>query len=139
MRITKFMRRSVASVNSEAVLKEIEELMERRRTRHVLVIEKGELLGIISDRDIKKYRSLFAETKAAREIDEATLRFRAHQIMTRDPITIHEDIRASDAIKLMLEKHISCIPVLDNDDAVIGVVTSSDLMKWMVGLFEFIE
>ena len=139
MKITKFMRRSIASVNPETTLREIEELMERRRIRHVLVIEKGELLGIISDRDIKKYRSLFAETKAAREIDEATLRFRAHQIMTRDPITIHEDIRASDAIKLMLEKHISCIPVLDNDDAVIGVVTSSDLMKWVVGLFEFIE
>lgn len=139
MRITKFMRRSIASVNPEAALKEIEELMERRRIRHVLVMEKGQLLGIISDRDVKKYRSLFAETKAAREIDEATLRFRAHQIMTRDPITIHEDIRASDAIKLMLEKHISCIPVLDNDNAVIGIVTSNDFMKWMVELFEFIE
>jgi acetoin utilization protein AcuB len=139
MRITKFMRRSIASVNPEATLREIEELMERRKIRHVLVIEKGELLGIISDRDVKKYRSLFAETKAAKEIDEATLRFRAHQIMTRDPITIHEDIRASDTIKLMLEEHISCLPVLDNDNAVIGVVTSSDLMKWVLGLFEFIE
>lgn len=139
MRITKFMRRSIASVNPEATLKEIEELMERRKIRHVLVIEKGELLGIISDRDVKKYRSLFAETKAAKEIDEATLRFRAHQIMTRDPITIHEDIRASDAIKLMLEEHISCLPVLDNDNAVIGVVTSNELMKWVLGLFEFIE
>jgi len=39
----------------------------------------------------------------------------------------------------MLEKHISCIPVLDNDNAVVGVVTSNDFMKWMVELFEFIE
>ena len=139
MKITKLMRRSITSVNAEASLQEIEQLMERRKIRHVLVIEKGELLGIISDRDTNKYRSLFAETKASKEIDEATLRFRAHQIMTRDPSTIHEDTRASDAIRLMLEEHISCLPVVDNENVVIGVITPSDLMKWVLGLFDFIE
>jgi acetoin utilization protein AcuB len=126
-------------VNLDVPLKKIEEMMESRNIRHILVIEKEELLGIISDRDVKKYRSLFAETKASKEIDEATLEFKAHQIMSHDPITIYEDALASDAIKLMLENYISCLPVRNDDNDVIGIITSSDFMKWMVKFLEFME
>lgn len=139
MEITKFIRRNIISVNLDVTLKKIEEMMANRNIRHILVIEKEELLGIISDRDVKKYRSLFAETKASKEIDEATLEFKAHQIMSHDPITVHEDTLARDAIKLMLENYISCLPVLDDDNDLIGIITSSDFMKWMVKFLEFME
>ncbi len=139
MKIEKFIRRNIVSVNPDITLKKIEEMMESRNIRHIMVIEEERLLGIISDRDVKKYRSLFADTKASKEIDEATLEFKAHQIMTHDPIIIHEDILASDAIKLMLEKNVSCLPVLNNDMDVIGIITSSDIMKWMVKFLEFLE
>ncbi len=139
MKIKKFIRRNIISVNLDVPLKKIEEMMESRNIRHILVIEKEEILGIISDRDVKKYRSLFAETKASKEIDEATLEFKAHQIMSHDLITIYEDALASDAIKLMLENYISCLPVRNDDNDVIGIITSSDFMKWMVKFLEFME
>ena len=139
MKITKFVRKSVISVSPDITLKKIEEMMKNRKIRHLLVIEKDKLFGIISDRDIKKYRSLFAETKISKRADEITLEFKAHQIMTRDPITVYEDSQASDAISLMLKEHISCLPVFNMDHKVTGIITSSDLLKWLMHLFEFME
>lgn len=141
MKITKFIRKNIISisVNPDITLKNIEEKMENQKIRHVLVIENEKLLGIISDRDVKKFRSLFAETKASKPIDEATLEFKAHQIMTHSPITIHEDIKANEAIAIMLQKKISCLPVLSDENNVIGMITSSDFLKWMVKFFEYLE
>ena len=59
--------------------------------------------------------------------------------MNHDSITGHEDIQASDAIKLMLEEHIDCLPVLNKHNVVVGIITSSDLIKWMLEFFKFIE
>ncbi len=139
MRIKKFIRKNFISVNPDITLKEIEEIMENRKVKHILVFEEGELLGIISDRDVKKYRSLFAETKASKRIDEATLEFKAHQIMTHNPITVPEDIKVSSALELMLKKSISCLPILDEENHVAGIITTSNFLKWMVKFFEFLE
>lgn len=141
MKIKKFIRKNIISisVNPDISLKEIEEKMENQKIRHVLVMENGKLLGIISDRDVKKFRSLFAETKASKPIDQATLEFKAHQIMTHNPITIHEDIKANEAVTIMLQKKISCLPVLSNENNVVGMITSSDFLKWMVKFLEYME
>jgi len=139
VKITQFIRKNYVSVNPDISLKKIEEIMADRTISHILVFDKKSLIGIISDRDVKKYRSIFAETNVSKEMDEATLGFKAHQIMTHNPKTIYENSYAIDGINLMLKEHISCLPVINMDNDVIGIITSSDLLRWMARLIKFLE
>jgi CBS domain-containing protein len=54
---------------------------------------------------------------------------RAHQIMSRNVITVRPDTSIVDAAKLMLEHHISGLPVLDKDGALVGIVSEGDFLR----------
>jgi CBS domain-containing protein len=54
---------------------------------------------------------------------------RAHQIMTRNVITVRPDSSIVDAAKLMLEHHVSGLPVLDKDGALVGIVSEGDFLR----------
>ena len=54
---------------------------------------------------------------------------RAHQIMTKDIITVGPDASIVDAAKLMLERHISGLPVLDKDGKLIGIISEGDFIR----------
>jgi CBS domain-containing protein len=54
---------------------------------------------------------------------------RAHQIMTRNVITVRPDSSIVDAAKLMLERHVSGLPVLDKDGALVGIVSEGDFLR----------
>ena len=60
----------------------------RAHFRHLLVLEEGELVGVISDRDLFRAISPYLGSEAEMSRDTETLTKRAHQIMTRQPITI---------------------------------------------------
>jgi acetoin utilization protein AcuB len=90
---------------------EIRGLMSSQRMRHLLVCDdEGNLLGIVSDRDLKQRKGKSASA-----------------LMTRRPLTISPESPVSTAITLMLDRHISCLPVV-KDDVLMGVLTSTDLM-----------
>ena len=66
--------------------------------------------------------------------DARTLRNRAHHIMTRDPITIGPDDTVSEAVSLLLARRISCLPVVDSEQVVRGIVTWRDCLQHLLNL-----
>ncbi len=60
--------------------------------------------------------------------DTETLNKRAHQIMSRQLITIASHLTVRDGVKLMLEKGVSCLPVLENG-ALVGIISWKDFLK----------
>jgi CBS domain-containing protein/Flp pilus assembly pilin Flp len=106
------MSRHVTKVAPGDATDDVVELMREKRLRHLLVCDRdGRLLGIISDRDLAKSS---AGTAA--------------ELMTRDPITVEPDTLVSPAVTLLIQRRISCLPVVDSDGVLRGVLTTTDLM-----------
>lgn len=129
MRLHSVMTKKVVTVDMDDTLAILWEIFHYVRFHHLLVIENNELRGIISDRDLLKALSPFINTPAEQKRDLMILKKRAHQIMTRKPITITKDAGCEDAARLMLRENISCLPVVSSDGQIEGIVTWKDLLR----------
>ena len=130
MRVVDVMTKDVVEVSPDDDLEAIRRLFDVRRFHHALVVEDGKLWGVISDRDLLRHASPFLGTLAERPQDAATRSRKAHSLMTRKPITIGPDAPMREAARRMLEERVSCLPVVDAGGAVVGVVTSRDVLRW---------
>jgi acetoin utilization protein AcuB len=119
----------VVSVGLDDTLSEIQRVFEHVRFHHLLVIEEGRLFVVISDRDLLKGISPFIGTPAERERDLSTLNKRVHQIMSRKPVTIAPDATMREAARIMIEERVSCLPVVDAEENVCGILTWRDVLK----------
>lgn len=99
---------------------------------HVLVVEADKLIGVVSDRDVLRNISPFVNTKAEEAKDTFTLSRQAKQIMSKKPVTIRVDRPVREAGKLMLEKKVSLLPVVDENEQLIGVLSWKDVMRFIV-------
>jgi acetoin utilization protein AcuB len=110
-------------------LTDICRMFDEEKFHHLVVIEDDELRGVISDRDLLRALSPFLNTAAEQNRDLATMRRRAHQIMSRNPVTVAEDATVDDTAQLMIRENISCVPVMSSDGHVEGIVTRTDLLR----------
>jgi acetoin utilization protein AcuB len=128
--LRQIMSPQVVTVSMDESLRVVRQLFEQHRFHHLLVIDGRRLVGVISDRDLLRHVSPFVgHDLAERAQDVATLNKRAHQIMTRAPISAHPDATLQEAIALILQHRISCLPVVDEQSHPIGIVTWRDLLK----------
>ncbi|MCS7026544.1 MAG: CBS domain-containing protein [Bryobacteraceae bacterium] len=98
-------------------------LMQWRHIRHVPVEdESGRLLGIVSYRDL--FRCLVGQSS-----NEPAQPLVVASIMTPNPETTRADTRALDALRHMLSRKIGCLPVVDDEGFLIGIVTESDFLR----------
>lgn len=130
MLIKEIMTTRVATVSMDDRLGVIKEIFEQAHFRHLLVLEEEVLVGVISDRDLLRALSPYLDTDAEMNRDTETLNRRAHQIMSRQPITISPESSLQEASAIMLEQHVSCLPVLENG-TLVGIVSWKDLLRVM--------
>jgi len=109
----------------------LRELFTATGFHHLVVVHDNKLQGIISDRDLLKAVSPFVDTISERMADRATLDKRAHQIMTREVITLSPESSIFTAIELFNSNKISCIPIVDEKSQPVGMVSWRDVMRFM--------
>ena len=129
MKVKSFMCKKLVTIEMDEPLEQIKYIFDSARFHHLLVTEAGKLFGIISDRDLLKNLSPYVGTNAETARDTATLNKKAHQIMTRKPITLPADAEIDDAIEIFKHHNISCIPVIDNEQKPIGIISWRDILK----------
>ena len=86
MTVADIMTKEVITIGMDDSLQAINNMFEKHRFHHVLVLENEELVGVISDRDVLRKISPFINTLSEDFRDLETLNTKAHQIMTRTPI-----------------------------------------------------
>jgi len=129
MIIEKIMSKNVVTVEMDDSLKVVKDIFDNTRFHHLLVVESGILFGVISDRDLLKALSPNIGTISETTRDLATLNKRAHQILTRKPITLSPKSGIYNAIEIFNNHSISCIPVVDEEHKPIGLISWRDILK----------
>lgn len=129
MKVSRLMSTKPVSVNMDDSLTKVKALFDELSFHHILVVEARQLQGVISDRDLLKNLSPRIDTVAATTQDLAGLNKRAHQIMSRKPISIQADASVGEAIALFNQHIISCIPVVDTEEHLVGILSWRDIMR----------
>ena len=127
--VADYMNRDVITVAPDEYLLVLSDLFRTHRVHHLLVVDDGALVGVISDRDVLKAMSPFLGTTAEQHRDVRTLEVRAREIMTRKPITITKQASTKKAAALLLTHDISCLPVVSEDGVLEGIITSRDVLR----------
>ncbi|WP_369433885.1 CBS domain-containing protein [Psychromonas sp. MME1] len=115
----------VVTVDMDDRLTVVKEILDHGVFHHLLVVEDNQLQGIISEHDLLRCLSPFLGTDAESTRDTATINQRAHQIMTRSPLVIAPQCTVSDALMIMLNNNIGCLPVLEGGE-IKGIFTWRD-------------
>lgn len=134
MKVKELMTQKVMTVSPEDKLDQVFFLFNFENIRHVPVVEGGKLVGILSDRDLKKVlgpAKKFLDRPDGSSILISTRKVRT--IMKRGVFTIGPDERAADAAAIMAKKKIGALPVVQKEKLV-GIITATDILKAFVKL-----
>jgi acetoin utilization protein AcuB len=132
MSIEKIMTTNTVTVELDDTLVTVKEIFDNLKFHHLLVVESGKLIGVVSDRDLLKAISPNIGTMAATYRDDATLNKKVYQVMTRKPITLGPHDPIGDAVDLFITQGISCIPIVDREFRPVGILTWRDILKAIV-------
>jgi CBS domain-containing protein len=126
------MRAQVITVNPESLLVEVTDIFRRRRVRHVPVVNDGLVVGIVSDRDVRRSLgwSNIRDLQTDRENHAADLRFpcTAGDIMQRQVLWTERSTTLKDALRMLIDKHIHSLPVLEMGKLT-GIITQTDFVR----------
>jgi acetoin utilization protein AcuB len=129
MRVRDVMTASPITVPPDTPVLDARHLMLERRIRHLPVTdERGELMGIITDRDIRLNLPSQATSLSVWEINHLLARLTVDKVMTQAVLTVGPDRGARDAAQLMLDHTIGALPVVDGG-RLVGIVTETDLLR----------
>lgn len=107
-------------------------LMREKHIRHVPILVGGVLVGIVSDRDVRRWIGLERLERAGAPGGVRAAETRIADVMTGRVETITPDATLAQAAERMIDRKIGALPVLDEDDALIGILTETDLLRAFV-------
>jgi acetoin utilization protein AcuB len=132
--VENWMNPDVITVDADDSMLDATKILKENNIRHLPVLEKGKLVGIITDRDLKRASPSDATSLEAHELLYLVANIKVREIMTRNPITVAYNFTIEEAAQILLEAKISGMPVIDKNGDVIGTITQTDLFKVLISL-----
>jgi CBS domain-containing protein len=128
-----YMMSALTTISKDSSLLDAAMTMRRSSIRHLPIVDGDRLVGIITERDVLRcspsllseitqdeYNAIFENTPIAR-------------VMTRDPTSVQPDAPIRDAVALMMDRKMGCLPVVENG-RLVGILTRSDLLTVLMNL-----
>lgn len=135
MLIRDWMSREVTTVSRDTSMLKASKIFKDNNFRRLPVVdEDGRLIGIVTDRDIKDASPSKATTLDVHELYYLLSEIKIKDIMTPNPYTINIDDSLEKAAIRMLEKKVEGLPVVDDKNKVVGIITETDIFKALVNI-----
>lgn len=131
MIVEEIMSKDVFSLTEDATIKEAIDALNSRKIRHIPIVnDKYEVIGIVSDRDIRdaKPSILFNSDENFDGFSKPVSTIMNRNVVTAHPLDFVEDISS-----LLYEHNIGCLPICE-DDRLVGIVTETDILHTLVQL-----
>jgi acetoin utilization protein AcuB len=127
--VSEWMTREVITITPDTSLKEAHDIMNAKGIRRLPVVIHGKVIGIVTLGDIRGAEPSMASSLSVWEINDLLANLKVAEIMTRDPTTIHQNASIGEAARIMLAKKFSGLPVVDQENRLVGIITESDIFR----------
>ena len=136
MRVEDLMTSKVFTVEQNDLIDRVFFLIHYEKVRHLPVVEKGKVIGIVSDRDMYKAmgpKSNSSAIEASSHSDGSTelhvIPKKVQNIMRRGVLTVHPETYASEAAAIMADNKLGALPVVNKDNKLVGIISSTDILR----------
>jgi acetoin utilization protein AcuB len=135
MIVSSVMTRNPVFIHPEMSLTEARSLMDREHVGHVPVLNKNnELVGLLTRKDLLKAGPSPATSLDMYEISYLLSKLNVEKVMEKEVITVSENEVLEEAARIMADKGIGCLPVM-NSSLLVGIVTDTDIFHAFVNAF----
>lgn len=138
MLVSDLMQREVATLEAADSLDLADDVMRLGRIRHMPVVSGGRLVGILSQRDLFR-AAVSSAMKMHRSAEREWLaKIPVRDVMTGTVVTVSSGASLAEAVQLMLDRRIGCLPVVD-DGRLVGLLSESDCLRHLARLLNISE
>lgn len=134
MLVRNWMSKGVITIDVNNSMVDATRKLKEHHISMLPVMKKDKLVGIVTDRDLKKASASNATTLEVHELLYLISNIKVKDLMTKDPITVPPDYTIGETAELLLEKKISGVPVVGRNGEVVGVITKADIFRALVSL-----
>lgn len=133
MRVSELMSSKVFTVEPQDLIDRVFFLLHYEKIRHLPVVEKGKLIGIVSDRDLYKAMGPKSNSNILESNKDNTQLHVVSQkvvhIMHRSVYTVTPDTSAAEAAALMADHRIGALPVVEGNGKLVGILSATDILR----------
>jgi CBS domain-containing protein len=130
-----WMTRNPITATPDTTLPDAHKLMKDHRIRRLLIVKDDLLVGIVTRGDVRGAEPSEATSLSIFELNYLIGKLTLDRIMTKDPLTVSPETTIGEAARLMLERKISGLPVLEGH-RLVGIITESDIFRLVVKMWD---
>jgi acetoin utilization protein AcuB len=134
MLVKRWMSQPVISVDINDTVRIANILQAENNIRSLPVLEEGKLVGIVTDRDLKRASVSDALGIEENELAYLNTRIKIGKIMTRNPLTVTASKTVEQVAKILYDKKISAMPVVDDKGQLIGMISQGDVFRLLISI-----
>ena len=135
MLVQDYMITEVTSLQESDTLLDAAMVFVRSSFRHLPVLQGKKVVGIITERDVKQFAPSLLSRTTAEEYNTLMETTPISRVMTKNPMTLRPDQPIFEAARILHNRRVGCMPVVENDELV-GIVTTTDLLGLLIKLME---
>jgi acetoin utilization protein AcuB len=128
MLVEDVMSRALVTIAPAETLRAAFDLLLKNRIRHLPVVDGSALVGIVTDRDVKRATPSVLSGIDRGEYDHVLETTKVGQVMTRDPVTVTPKTALKAAVEIFLTRRVGALPVVD-DGRLVGILSDTDVMR----------
>jgi acetoin utilization protein AcuB len=134
MLVKNWMSKPAITIDADASMHDAIKLLKNHNIKMLPVMEKGRLVGIVTDRDLKRASASDATSLEIHELLYLISKIKIKEIMTKNPIKVPEDYTVEETAEILLKHNISGVPVIDQHHNIVGTITQNDVFRILISL-----